>query len=216
MAFGKTLDLPTADTALPGRAEALPTDEVHFVTGRPLKGPHPEGFQTAVFGMGCFWGVERVFWGLPGVWVTSVGYSGGVTPNPTYEEVCTGKTGHNEVVQVVFNPQETSYAELLRTFWENHDPTQGMRQGNDLGTQYRSAVYTLNASQQMEAEASRDAYQAALSAAGRGTITTEILPAGAYYFAEAYHQGYLAKNPDGYCGIGGTGVVCPIGVGVEA
>lgn len=216
MAFGKTLDLPTVDTALPGRADVMPTDEVHFVTGRPLKGPHPEGFQTAIFGMGCFWGVERVFWNLPGVWVTSVGYSGGVTPNPTYEEVCTGRTGQNEVVQVVFNPAEITYADLLRAFWENHDPTQGMRQGNDLGTQYRSAIYTLNDAQQAEAEASRDAYQAALTASGRGTITTEILPAGPYYFAEAYHQGYLAKNPDGYCGIGGTGVVCPIGVGVRA
>ena len=216
MAFGKTLDLPTADTALPGRAEALPTDEVHFVTGRPLKGPHPEGFQTAIFGMGCFWGVERIFWQIPGVWVTSVGYSGGVTPNPTYEEVCTGRTGQNEVVQIVFNPAEITYTELLKAFWENHDPTQGMRQGNDLGTQYRSAVYTLNDEQQAEAEASRDLYQAALGRSGRGVITTEIVPAGPYYFAEGYHQGYLAKNPEGYCGIGGTGVVCPIGVGVEA
>ncbi|WP_333590774.1 peptide-methionine (S)-S-oxide reductase MsrA [Brevundimonas sp.] len=216
MAFGKSLDLPTAETALPGRADAMATDAVHFVTGRPLKGPHPEGFQTAIFGMGCFWGVERVFWKLPGVWVTSVGYSGGVTPNPTYEEVCTGRTGHNEVVQVVFDPAVITYGDLLKAFWENHDPTQGMRQGNDRGTQYRSAVYTLNAAQQAEAEASRDAYQAALTSAGRGTITTEILPAGPYYFAEAYHQGYLAKNPAGYCGIGGTGVVCPIGVGVVA
>ena len=216
MAFGKSLDLPTAADALPGRATIMPTDATHFVTGRPLKGPHPEGFQTAIFGMGCFWGVERVFWGLPGVWVTSVGYSGGVTPNPTYEEVCTGRTGQNEVVQVVFNPAEITYAELLKAFWENHDPTQGMRQGNDRGTQYRSAIYTLDAEQQAEAEASRDAYQAALTRAGRGTVTTEILPAGPYYFAEGYHQGYLAKNPAGYCGIGGTGVVCPIGVGVEA
>lgn len=216
MAFGKSLDLPTAAAALPGRSDVMPTDEVHFVNGRPLKGPHPEGFETAIFGMGCFWGVERVFWKLPGVWVTSVGYSGGITPNPTYEEVCTGKTGHNEVVQVVFNPAEITYGELLKAFWENHDPTQGMRQGNDLGTQYRSALYTLNDAQQTEAEASRDAYQAALTAAGRGTVTTEILPAGPYYFAEGYHQGYLAKNPAGYCGIGGTGVVCPIGVGVEA
>lgn len=216
MAFGKSLDLPTAAAALPGRSDVMPTDEVHFVNGRPLKGPHPEGFETAIFGMGCFWGVERVFWTLPGVWVTSVGYSGGITPNPTYEEVCTGKTGHNEVVQVVFNPAEITYGELLKAFWENHDPTQGMRQGNDLGTQYRSALYTLNDAQQAEAEASRDAYQAALTAAGRGTVTTEILPAGPYYFAEGYHQGYLAKNPAGYCGIGGTGVVCPIGVGVEA
>ena len=216
MLFQKSVELPTADTALPGRSEPLRTDEVHYVNGRPLKGPHPEGFETALFGMGCFWGVERVFWNLPGVWVTSVGYSGGITPNPTYEETCTGRTGHAEVVQVVFNPKEISYAELLKAFWENHDPTQGMRQGNDIGTTYRSAIYTLSDEQQREAEASRDAYQAALAAAGRGAITTEIQPAGPYYFAEDYHQGYLAKNPDGYCGIGGTGVTCPIGVGVEA
>lgn len=192
------------------------TDEVHYVNGRPLKGPHPEGFETAIFGMGCFWGVERVFWALPGVWVTSVGYAGGATPNPTYEETCSGRTGHAEVVQVVFNPKEISYGELLKAFWENHDPTQGMRQGNDVGTQYRSAIYTLTDEQQREAEASREAYQAALAAAGKGGITTEIAPAGPYYFAEDYHQGYLAKNPNGYCGIGGTGVTCPIGVGVEA
>jgi peptide-methionine (S)-S-oxide reductase len=216
MLFQKSVELPTADTALPGRSEPLRTDEVHYVNGRPLKGPHPEGFETALFGMGCFWGVERVFWNLPGVWVTSVGYSGGITPNPTYEETCTGRTGHAEVVQVVFNPKEISYAELLKAFWENHDPTQGMRQGNDIGTTYRSAIYTLNEEPQREAEASRDAYQAALTAAGRGAITTEIQPAGPYYFAEDYHQGYLAKNPNGYCGIGGTGVTCPIGVGVEA
>ena len=216
MLFQKSVELPTADTALPGRSEPLRTDEVHYVNGRPLKGPHPEGFETALFGMGCFWGVERVFWNLPGVWVTSVGYSGGSTPNPTYEETCTGRTGHAEVVQVVFNPKEISYAELLKAFWENHDPTQGMRQGNDIGTTYRSAIYTLNEEQQREAESSRDAYQAALTAAGRGAITTEIQPAGPYYFAEDYPQGYLAKNPNGYCGIGGTGVTCPIGVGVEA
>lgn len=216
MLFSKPAELPTADTALPGRDQPLKTDEVHYVTGRPLKGPHPDGFETALFGMGCFWGVERVFWNLPGVWVTSVGYAGGITPNATYEEVCSGRTGHNEVVQVVFNPAETSYDQLLKAFWENHDPTQGMRQGNDVGTQYRSAIYTLNDTQQQAAEASRDAYQSALDAAGRGRITTEILPAGPYYFAEDYHQGYLAKNPGGYCGIGGTGVTCPIGVGVEA
>jgi peptide-methionine (S)-S-oxide reductase len=208
--------LPTADTALPGREAPLPTDEVHFVSGRPLKGPHPEGFQTAIFGMGCFWGVERIFWQLPGVWVTSVGYSGGITPNPTYEETCTGRTGHTEVVQVVFNPAEISYAELLKAFWEGHDPTQGMRQGNDVGSTYRSAIYYLNEAQRQEAEASRDTYQSALTKAGRGQITTEIAQAGPYYFAEGYHQGYLAKNPAGYCGIGGTGVVCPIGVGVSA
>ncbi|QBX38303.1 peptide-methionine (S)-S-oxide reductase MsrA [Brevundimonas sp. S30B] len=216
MLFSKPAELPTAETALPGRDQPLKTDEVHYVTGRPLKGPHPDGFETAIFGMGCFWGVERVFWNLPGVWVTSVGYAGGITPNATYEEVCSGRTGHNEVVQVVFNPAETTYDQLLKAFWENHDPTQGMRQGNDVGTQYRSAIYTLDDAQQQAAEASRDAYQSALDAAGRGKITTEILPAGPYYFAEDYHQGYLAKNPGGYCGIGGTGVTCPIGVGVEA
>ena len=208
--------LPTADTALPGRDTPLKTDEVHVVNGRPLKGPHPEGFQTAILAMGCFWGVERVFWKLPGVWVTSVGYAGGITPNPTYEEVCSGRTGHAEVVQVVFDPAATSYGALLKAFWENHDPTQGMRQGNDVGTQYRSAIYVLDAAQRAEAEASRDAYQAALTAAGRGRITTEIVEAGPYYFAEDYHQGYLARNPGGYCGIGGTGVTCPIGIGVEA
>lgn len=201
---------------LPGRAEPLETDAVHVVGGRPLKGPHPAGFQAAVFGMGCFWGVERVFWKLPGVWVTSVGYAGGATPNPTYEEVCSGRTGHAEVVEVVFDPAAISYDALLKVFWENHDPTQGMRQGNDVGTQYRSVILTADADQQTRAEASRQAYQAALTAAGRGAITTEIAPAGPYYFAEGYHQGYLAKNPAGYCGIGGTGVTCPIGVGVEA
>ncbi len=216
MLFQKTHDMPTAETALPGRDQPVRTDEVHYVNGRPLKGPHPEGFETAVFGMGCFWGVERVFWQLPGVWVTSAGYAGGFTPNPTYEEVCSGRTGHAEVVQVVFNPGEISYGELLKAFWENHDPTQGMRQGNDTGTQYRSMILYLNDEQRAEAEASRDAYQQALTAAGRGAITTEIVPAGPYYFAEDYHQGYLAKNPGGYCGIGGTGVTCPIGVGVEA
>ena len=215
MLFRKKADLPTADTALPGRSTSLPTDEVHFVSGRPLKGPHPEGFRTAIFGMGCFWGVERIFWRLPGVWVTSVGYCGGITPNPTYEETCTGRTGHAEVVQVVFNPNEISYIDLLKAFWEGHDPTQGMRQGNDVGTTYRSVIYTLTDEQQAGAEASRDAYQRALTAVGRGRITTEIAPAGPYYFAEDYHQGYLAKNPAGYCGTGGTGVVCPIGVGVE-
>lgn len=216
MLFEKAKDLPTRETALPGRDQPVRTDEVHFVSGRPLKGPHPEGFQTAIFGMGCFWGVERVFWQLPGVWVTSVGYAGGITPNPSYEEVCSGRTGHTEAVEVVFNPAEISYADLLKTFWENHDPTQGMRQGADVGTQYRSAIYYLDDAQKAEAEASRDAYQAALSVAGRGAITTEILPAGPYYYAEDYHQGYLAKNPGGYCGIGGTGVTCPIGLGVDA
>ncbi|MBO9501174.1 peptide-methionine (S)-S-oxide reductase MsrA [Brevundimonas sp. A19_0] len=208
--------MPTAETALPGRAEPLPTDELHFVSGHPLKGPYPEGFETAVFGMGCFWGVERIFWQLPGVWVTAVGYSGGLTPNPTYEETCTGRTGHTEVVRVVFDPKVISYGDLLKAFWENHDPTQGMRQGNDIGTTYRSAVYYANEAQKAEAERSREAYQAALSRAGRGEITTEIEALGPFYYAEDYHQGYLAKNPAGYCGIGGTGVVCPIGVGVEA
>ncbi|NJC39787.1 peptide-methionine (S)-S-oxide reductase [Brevundimonas alba] len=216
MLFKKSHEMPTPEAALAGRDQPVRTDEVHYVNGRPLKGPHPEGFETAVFGMGCFWGVERVFWQLPGVWVTAAGYAGGYTPNPTYEETCTGLTGHTEVVQVVFNPQEISYAELLKTFWENHDPTQGMRQGNDVGTTYRSAIYYLNDEQKAEAEASRDAYQSALRQAGRGDITTEIAPAGPFYFAEDYHQAYLAKNPAGYCGIGGTGVTCPIGVGVEA
>ncbi|HYC73818.1 peptide-methionine (S)-S-oxide reductase MsrA [Brevundimonas sp.] len=216
MQFRKSHEMPTPDAALPGRAEPVRTDEVHYVNGRPLKGPHPEGFETAIFGMGCFWGVERVFWQLPGVWVTAAGYSGGYTPNPTYEETCTGLTGHAEVVQVVFNPHEISYGELLKVFWENHDPTQGMRQGNDIGTTYRSAIYYLNDAQKAEAEASRDAYQAALKKAGRGDITTEIASAGPFWFAEDYHQAYLAKNPGGYCGIGGTGVTCPIGVGVEA
>lgn len=208
--------MPTAETALPGRAEPLPTDERHFVSGNPLKGPYPEEFETAVFGMGCFWGVERVFWQLPGVWVTAVGYSGGITPNPTYEETCTGRTGHAEVVKVVFDPKVISYGDLLKAFWENHDPTQGMRQGNDIGTTYRSAIYYGDEGQKAEAERSRDAYQAALKAAGKGEITTEIAALGPFYYAEDYHQGYLAKNPAGYCGIGGTGVVCPIGVGVEA
>ena len=216
MLFQKTAELPTRETALPGRETPLATDENHFVLGHALKGPYPDGFETAVFGMGCFWGVERVFWRLPGVWTTSAGYAGGITPNPTYEEVCSGRTGHTEVVQVVFDPKVISYGDLLKAFWENHDPTQGMRQGNDQGTQYRSAVYTLNDAQQAEAEASRDAYQAALAAKGYGSITTEIAPRPPYYFAEGYHQGYLAKNPDGYCGIGGTGVACPAGVGVPS
>lgn len=216
MLFNKTHEMPTRETALPGRTEPVRTDEVHYVSGRPLKGPHPEGFETAVFGMGCFWGVERVFWQLPGVWVTAAGYAGGFTPNPSYEEVCSGRTGHAEVVKVVFNPHEIGYGELLKAFWENHDPTQGLRQGNDVGSQYRSAVYWLNDAQKAEAEASRDAYQAALDKAGRGQISTEIAPAGPFYYAEDYHQAYLAKNPGGYCGIAGTGVTCPIGVGVDA
>jgi len=213
--FGKkSLDLPTPETAVPGRAHPIPTAETHFVNGRPLKGPYPEGLETAVFAMGCFWGVERVFWQLPGVWVTAVGYVNGITPNPTYEEVCSGRTGHTEAVLVVYDPKVITYAELLKTFWEGHDPTQGMRQGNDVGTQYRSGVYTAGDAQTAAAEASKVAFQKALSDKGYGQITTEIEPAGPFYFAEDYHQQYLAKNPHGYCGVGGTGVSCPIGLAV--
>jgi len=217
MLFGKkTLEMPTAETALPGRPDAIPTERTHFVNGRPLKGPYPEGTRLAQFGMGCFWGVERVFWQLPGVWVTAVGYAGGVTPNPTYEEVCSGRTGHTEAVLVVYDPRLTSYEALLKAFWEGHDPTQGMRQGNDVGTQYRSAIYTYDEAQAKAAEASKEAYQKALHQNRFGSITTEIKPAGPFYFAEDYHQQYLAKNPNGYCGVGGVGVACPIGVGVTA
>jgi peptide-methionine (S)-S-oxide reductase len=201
--------MPARDKALPGRAEAIPTAETHFVNGRALKGPYPEGLETAMFGLGCFWGAERVFWKTPGVYVTAAGYAGGYTPNPTYQEVCTGGTGHNEVVLVVYDPKQVSYAALLKRFWEAHDPTQGMRQGNDVGTQYRSGIYVFDEAQRRQAEASRDAYQTALGK-GRGTITTEILDAPPFYFAEDYHQQYLAKNPNGYCGLGGTGVSCPI------
>ncbi|WP_372782941.1 peptide-methionine (S)-S-oxide reductase MsrA [Phenylobacterium sp.] len=215
--FGhKTLELPTQETALPGRAHPIPTAQTHFINGHPLKGPYPDGLETAVFAMGCFWGEEKKFWSLPGVWVTAVGYVAGLTPNPTYEEVCSGRTGHTEAVLVVFDPKVISYAALLKVFWESHDPTQGMRQGNDIGTQYRSGIYPENDAQAAAAEASKEAYQQALSAKGFGKITTEIRPAGEFYFAEDYHQQYLAKNPAGYCGIGGTGVTCPIGVGVEA
>lgn len=216
MLFQKTLDLPTADTALPGRAAPIPTAETHFINGHALKGPYPDGLETAIFAMGCFWGVERVFWNIPGVWVTAAGYSAGITPNPTYEETCTGRTGHTEVVLVVFDPKLVTYEALLKTFWENHDPTQGMRQGGDIGTQYRSGIYPTSDAQAAAAVASKEAYQQALSAKGLGQITTEIEAAGPFYFAEDYHQQYLAKNPNGYCGIGGTGVVCPIGVGVSA
>ena len=216
MLFKKSAELPTAETALPGRAEPLATDEVHYVSGHPLKGPYPDGFQTAIFGMGCFWGVERIFWSLPGVWVTSAGYSGGITPNPTYEETCTGRTGHAEVVKVVFDPKVITYAELLKAFWENHDPTQGMRQGNDLGTQYRSGIYVTSDAQRQAANMSRQTYDVALQRAGFDRVTTEVLDAPAFYYAEAYHQQYLAKNPDGYCGLGGTGVACAIGTGVKA
>jgi len=199
-----------------GRSEPIPTAETSFINGRPLKGPYPEGLEVAHFAMGCFWGVERKFWQTDGVWVTAVGYMGGTTPNPTYQETCTGRTGHTEAVRVVFDPRVASYEALLKQFWEGHDPTQGMRQGNDMGTQYRSAIFTDGAAQAAAAAASLEAYQQALTAAGRGHITTEIAPAGPFYFAEDYHQQYLAKNPDGYCGVGGTGVVCPIGVGVAA
>jgi peptide-methionine (S)-S-oxide reductase len=212
----KPLDLPTPDTALPGRAAAIPTAETHFVNGRPLKGPYPEGLEVAYFAMGCFWGVERVFWQVPGVWVTAVGYQQGLTPNATYEEVCSGRTGHTESVLVAFDPKIVTYADLLKVFWENHDPTQGMRQGADIGTQYRSGLYATSDAQAAAAEASREAYQAELAKRGFGRITTEIQPAAPFYFAEDYHQQYLAKNPQGYCGIGGTGVTCPIGVGVKA
>ena len=217
MLFSKPdLGLPTAATALSGRPEPLATAKVHFVNGAPLKGPFAPHLASAIFGMGCFWGVERIFWQIPGVVMTAVGYGGGVTPNPTYEEVCSGRTGHTELVHVMFDPAVISYEALLKTFWENHNPTQGMRQGNDIGTQYRSSVYTLSDEQAASARASGLGYQTALSARGLGAITTEIIPAPYFYYAEDYHQQYLAKNPNGYCGIGGTGVVCPIGVGVGA
>ena len=211
----KTTALPSAAEALPGRATPIPTASIHFVNGRKLAPPYPEGLAQAVFGLGCFWGAERKFWELgEGVHVTAVGYGGGHTPNPTYEEVCSGRTGHAEVVLVVFDPKKMPCERLLKTFWENHNPTQGMRQGNDVGTQYRSAIYTFDAAQHNAAEGSKKAYQRALSAKGLSAITTEIAPAGAFYFAEDYHQQYLAKNPAGYCGLGGTGVACPTGIGV--
>ena len=209
----KTTALPSAAEALPGRAQPIPTATTHFVNGHRLKPPYPQGMEQAVFGLGCFWGAERKFWELgDGVYVTAVGYAGGHTPNPTYEEVCSGRTGHTEVVLVVFDPRKVSYEQLLKTFWENHNPTQGMRQGNDVGTQYRSAIYTYSPAQQKAAEKSRDVYQEVLTAAGHGAITTEIREAPAFYYAEDYHQQYLAKNPYGYCGIGGTGVACPTGL----
>jgi peptide-methionine (S)-S-oxide reductase len=214
--FRKSADLVTADRALPGREQPIPTSETSFVNGRPLHGPYPAGLEIAHFAMGCFWGVERIFWQTPGVWVTAVGYMAGATPNPTYQEVCSGMTGHTEAVRVVFDPKLVSYEALLKTFWEGHDPTQGMRQGNDVGTQYRSGIYTTGEGQAEAASGSREAYQGALDAARPGRITTEIAPAGPFYFAEDYHQQYLAKNPGGYCGIGGTGVTCPVGVGVQA
>jgi len=210
--LSKKSEIPTPESALEGRSEAILTDELHFIIGNPIRGPFPDGFEVAVFGMGCFWGVERMFWGIDGVWVTSVGYSGGYTPNATYEEVCSGKTGHNEVVQVVFDPVLVTYEQLLQVFWEGHDPTQGMRQGNDRGTQYRSGIYTADEAQAKIANASKEVFQSRLSAKGFGPITTEIVAAEKYYLAEGYHQQYLAKNLDGYCGIGGTGVTCPIGL----
>jgi peptide-methionine (S)-S-oxide reductase len=207
----KTTMVDPAD-ALPGRDKALPVPGRHAVLGTPLEPPFPEGFERAIFGMGCFWGAERVFWQAPGVFTTAVGYAGGFTPNPSYEEVCSARTGHTEAVLVVFDPQATSYDELLRLFWENHNPTQGMRQGNDVGTQYRSAILYTTEAQKSAAEASRAAYAERLRAEGHGEITTEIEPAGAFYYAEDYHQQYLDKNPNGYCGLGGTGVSCPIGL----
>jgi peptide-methionine (S)-S-oxide reductase len=210
--FPRSLRVPTPDQALPGRAERMPVPEKHAVLGTRLLPPFPEGLELALFGMGCFWGAERKFWTAPGVYTTAVGYAAGHTPNPTYEEVCSGATGHAEVVRVVFDPSRTSYEALLRIFWESHDPTQGMRQGNDVGTQYRSGIYVYSEAQRAAALASREAFQKALAQAGLGEITTEILDAPELYYAEPYHQQYLAKNPGGYCGLGGTGVACPIGV----
>jgi peptide-methionine (S)-S-oxide reductase len=211
--FGRTKTRMIADDdALPGRDTAVAVPDKHFVNGHPLTPPFPDGMQQAVFGMGCFWGAERLFWQLDGVWTTAVGYAGGPTPNPTYNEVCSARTGHAEVVLVVFDPEIVAYDELLKVFWEGHDPTQGMRQGNDVGTQYRSAVYASDDSQRAAAEASRDRYRAVLDRAGYGPITTEIADAPRFYYAEDYHQQYLAKNPGGYCGIGGTGVSCPVGL----
>jgi peptide-methionine (S)-S-oxide reductase len=204
--------MPTPGEALPGRDEKMPVPTKHFMLETPLSPPFPDGLELAMFGMGCFWGAERKFWTVPGVFSTSVGYAAGLTPNPSYEEVCTGRTGHNEVVRVVFDPKKVSYEALLKVFFDNHDPTQGMRQGNDVGTQYRSGVYTHGAAQQQAAEAAKAAFQAALKRAGFGAITTEVIAAPEFYYAEAYHQQYLAKNPNGYCGLGGTGVACPIGV----
>ena len=211
----KPLTIPSKAEALPGRAEPMPVPDAHFVNKNRLTPPFPDGLERAVFGMGCFWGAKK-FWQQRGVYSTAVGYAGGPTPNPTYREVCTGMTGHNEVVLVVFDPQVTSYDELLTMFWENHDPTQGMRQGNDAGTQYRSGIYYFDEVQKLAAEASRDAFQKPLTAARYGAITTEIVPAPEFFYAEDYHQQYLAKNPDGYCGLGGTGVSCPVGIGATA
>jgi peptide-methionine (S)-S-oxide reductase len=214
--YGKKLDLPTAEEALKGRTEAMRVPATHEVLGTALTGPWPEGLEVASFGLGCFWGAERVFWKAPGVYTTAVGYQGGQTPNPTYEETCSGRTGHTEAVLVVYDPSLISFESLLKLFWENHDPTQGMRQGNDMGTQYRSAIYSTTDEQLAAARQSREVFQEALTRAGKGTITTEILPAGPFYYAEPYHQQYLDKNPNGYCGLGGTGVSCPIGLNVPA
>jgi peptide-methionine (S)-S-oxide reductase len=210
--FSKPTTMVAPEDALPGRDEPMPVPAPHDVLGTPIAPPFPAGLEQAVVGMGCFWGAERVFWRAPGVYTTAVGYAGGYTRNPTYEEVCSGRTGHAEVVLVVFDPAQTSYDEILRLFWENHDPTHGMRQGNDVGTQYRSAIYASDAAQRAAAEASRDAFQTELTRAGFGQITTEILDAGPFYYAEPYHQQYLSKNPNGYCGLGGTGVACPVGL----
>ncbi|BFM39455.1 peptide-methionine (S)-S-oxide reductase MsrA [Synechocystis sp. LKSZ1] len=212
--FGKKAAMPAPTDALPGRATPMPVPAQHFVNGHPIQGPFPAGLEMALFGLGCFWGAERKFWQLPGVYSTAVGYAAGYTPNPTYHEVCTGMTGHNEVVLVVFDPQQISYSQLLKVFWESHDPTQGMRQGNDAGTQYRSGIYTYSEAQGQQAETSKAQYQQALAQAGYGPITTEILPAPAFYYAEDYHQQYLAKNPNGYCGLGGTNVACPLPLNV--
>jgi len=212
--FRKPLDIPTPSEALPGRPDPIPTARTHHVFGRPLTAEVPEAFEVAMFGMGCFWGVERMFWKLPGVWLTMVGYAGGFTPNPTYQEVCSGKTGHNEVVRVVYDPGVVSYDDLLKVVWEGHDPTQGMRQGNDVGTQYRSGIYVYDPAQKAAAEQSRAVFAERLKTAGFGAITTEIVEAPKFYFAEDYHQQYLSKNPGGYCGVGGTGVTCPIGTGI--
>jgi peptide-methionine (S)-S-oxide reductase len=210
--FSKPTTMVTADEALPGRDEAMPVPAKHDVLGTPISPPFPAGLEQAIVGMGCFWGAERVFWKAPGVYTTAVGYAGGFTKNPTYEEVCSGRTGHTEAVLVVFDPQQISYDEILRLFWENHDPTQGMRQGNDVGTQYRSAIYWTTDAQRAAAEASREMYAAELAHAGYGDVSTEIAEAGPFYYAEPYHQQYLAKNPNGYCGLGGTGVACPVGL----
>ena len=210
--FTKSLKIPSKAEALPGRSSRMPVPDAHYVNEHQLEGSFPGNLERAIFGLGCFWGAERKFWQLPGVYSTAVGYAGGVTPNPTYHEVCTGMTGHNEAVLVVFDPQVVAYDELLRVFWESHDPTQSMREGNDVGTQYRSGIYVYGDEQRMAAEASRDAFQKEISKAGYGRITTEILPAPEFYYAEDYHQQYLAKNPGGYCGLGGTGVSCPVGV----